>query len=381
MRRILILMSDTGGGHRASAHALQAAFAARFPGRFQVEIVDLWTDYTPWPIDQFPRLYSPIVARAPWLWKLLWAVSENQRALSAALRLVFLLCRNDMRKVLQAHRPHLIISVHPLIQHLFLRLLEEERARIPFVTVVTDLASFHRGWFHAQAQRCFVASEAAAAAARSHGLQPRRIRLLGLPVRSAFAELLPDRAAARAKLGLADAAFTALLVGGGEGMGPVAEIAHAVARRLAAAGTDAQLVVICGRNDRLRRALQQADWPLPVHVYGFVEDMQEWMTAGDCIITKAGPGTIAEAMICGLPILLSGFVPGQEEGNVPFVVENGVGAYCDAPDGIAAIVSGWSSSGEMDRIADRARSLGRPQAANDIVDEIAGLLDAESAPE
>ena len=374
-------MSDTGGGHRASAHALQAAFAARFPGRFQVEIVDLWTDYTPWPIDQFPRLYSPIVARAPWLWKLLWAVSENQRALSAALRLVFLLCRNDMRKVLQAHRPHLIISVHPLIQHLFLRLLEEERARIPFVTVVTDLASFHRGWFHAQAQRCFVASEAAAAAARSHGLQPRRIRLLGLPVRSAFAELLPDRAAARAKLGLADAAFTALLVGGGEGMGPVAEIAHAVARRLAAAGTDAQLVVICGRNDRLRRALQQADWPLPVHVYGFVEDMQEWMTAGDCIITKAGPGTIAEAMICGLPILLSGFVPGQEEGNVPFVVENGVGAYCDAPDGIAAIVSGWSSSGEMDRIADRARSLGRPQAANDIVDEIAGLLDAESAPE
>ena len=381
MRRILILMSDTGGGHRASAHALQAAFAARFPGRFQVEIVDLWTDYTPWPIDQFPRLYSPIVARAPWFWKLLWAVFENERALSVALRLVFPLCRSDMRKVLQAHRPHLIISVHPLMQHLFLRLLEVERARIPFVTVVTDLASFHRGWFHAQAQRCFVASEAAAAAARSHGLQPRRIRLLGLPVRSAFAELLPDRAAARAKLGLADAAFTALLVGGGEGMGPVAAIAHAVARRLAAAGTDAQLVVICGRNDRLRRSLQQADWPLPVHVYGFVEDMQEWMTAGDCIITKAGPGTIAEALICGLPILLSGFVPGQEEGNVPFVVENGVGAYCDAPDGIAAIVSGWSSSGEMDRIAARARSLGRPQAANDIVDEIAGLLDAESAPE
>ena len=374
-------MSDTGGGHRASAHALQAAFAARFPGRFQVEIVDLWTDYTPWPIDQFPRLYSPIVARAPWFWKLLWAVFENERALSVALRLVFPLCRSDMRKVLQAHRPHLIISVHPLMQHLFLRLLEVERARIPFVTVVTDLASFHRGWFHAQAQRCFVASEAAAAAARSHGLQPRRIRLLGLPVRSAFAELLPDRAAARAKLGLADAAFTALLVGGGEGMGPVAAIAHAVARRLAAAGTDAQLVVICGRNDRLRRSLQQADWPLPVHVYGFVEDMQEWMTAGDCIITKAGPGTIAEALICGLPILLSGFVPGQEEGNVPFVVENGVGAYCDAPDGIAAIVSGWSSSGEMDRIAARARSLGRPQAANDIVDEIAGLLDAESAPE
>ena len=64
--RILILMSDTGGGHRASAQALQAAFAARYPDRFQVEIVDLWTDYTPWPINQMPRLYSPIIARVLW---------------------------------------------------------------------------------------------------------------------------------------------------------------------------------------------------------------------------------------------------------------------------------------------------------------------------
>ena len=67
MLRILIVMSDTGGGHRASAQALQAAFATRFPGRFQVEIVDLWTDYTPWPINRIPRLYGPIVARVLWL--------------------------------------------------------------------------------------------------------------------------------------------------------------------------------------------------------------------------------------------------------------------------------------------------------------------------
>ena len=310
---------------------------------------------------------------------MLWLVFENERALSAALRLAFLLCRNDMRKLLQARRPHLIISVHPLMQHLFLRLLEEEGERIPFVTVVTDLASFHRGWFHAQAERCFVASGAAADAARGHGLRAGQIHLLGLPVRAAFAGTLPDRETARAGLGLADTAFIALLVGGGEGMGAVAAIARAVALRLAAAGTGAQLVVICGRNDRLRRALQQVDWPLPVQVHGFVDNMEEWMAAGDCIVTKAGPGTIAEALICGLPILLSGFIPGQEAGNVPFVVENGVGAYCNSPDGIAAIVSGWSArpptgqlqttqadgqtgGADLAQMAARARSLGRPRA-------------------
>ncbi len=374
--RILILMSDTGGGHRASAQALQAAFAARYPGRFEVEIVDLWTDYTPWPINRFPRLYSPIIGRALWLWKLLWLVFENERGHFASLRLVYLLCRNRLRKVLQAHRPHLIISVHPLMQHLVMWMLEQEGAAIPFATVVTDLASFHHGWFHARAVRCFVASEAAAEAASRHGL---RTRLLGLPVRSAFSQLLPDKVTARARLGLAEGGFTVLLLGGGEGMGPVAAIAHAVARRLGAEGKDAQLVVICGRNERLRQSLQRSDWPLPARVCGFVDNMEEWMAASDCVITKAGPGTIAEALICGLPILLSGFIPGQESGNVSYVVENGVGAYCDSPDGIAAIVSGWVGGNELTQMADRARKLGRPRAAYDIVDEIVALVDGEIA--
>ncbi len=374
--RILILMSDTGGGHRASAQALQAAFAARYPGRFEVEIVDLWTDYTPWPINRFPRLYSPIIGRALWLWKLLWLVFENERGHSASLRLVYLLCRNRLRKVLQAHRPHLIISVHPLMQHLVMWMLEQEGAEIPFATVVTDLASFHHGWFHARAVRCFVASEAAAEAARRHGL---RARLLGLPVRPAFSQPLPDKVKARARLGLAEGGFTALLLGGGEGMGPVAAIAHAVARRLGAEGKDAQLVVICGRNERLRQSLQRSDWPLPARVCGFVDNMEEWMAASDCVITKAGPGTIAEALICGLPILLSGFIPGQESGNVSYVVENGVGAYCDSPDGIAAIVSNWVGGNELAQMAARARELGRPRAAYDIVDEIVALVDGEIA--
>lgn len=375
--RILILMSDTGGGHRASAQALQAAFAARYSGRFQVDIVDLWTDYTPWPINQMPRLYSPIIARVLWFWKLLWAVFDNERTFSVALRLVYLISRNELRKVLHAHRPHLIISVHPFMQHIFLRLLDQEGTPIPFVTVVTDLASFHHGWFHARAARCFVASEPAAATARRHSLHAGQVRPLGLPVRPPFAGALPEKETARARLGLVDTAFTVLLLGGGEGMGPVAATAHAVARRLAETGEAAQLVVICGRNERLRRSLQRAKWPISVQVCGFVNNMQEWMVASDCVITKAGPGTIAESLICGLPILLSGFIPGQEDGNVSFVVQNGVGAYRDSPEDIAATVSDWAGGGQLAQMSARARELARPHAAYDIVDEIVELLDGE----
>ena len=84
------------------------------------------------------------------------------------------------------------------------------------------------------------------------------------------------------------------------------------------------------------------------------------MAASDCVITKAGPGTIAEALICGLPILLSGFIPGQEEGNVSFVVEHGVGAYCDSPEGIAATINDWAGSNELTQMAARARAGGPP---------------------
>ena len=133
-----------------------------------------------------------------------------------------------------------------------------------------------------------------------------------------------------------DTAFTVLLLGGGEGMGPVAATAHAVARRLAATGKAAQLVVICGRNERLRQSLQQSDWPIPVQVCGFRETTcrNGWPPA-----TASSPrpdrAQSPRRLICGLPILLSGFIPGQEEGNVSFVVQNGVGAYRDSPEDIA----------------------------------------------
>jgi 1,2-diacylglycerol 3-beta-galactosyltransferase len=109
--------------------------------------------------------------------------------------------------------------------------------------------------------------------------------------------------------------------------------------------------------------------------------MPEWMAACDCIVTKAGPGTIAEALISGLPIILSGFIPGQEEGNVPYVVDNGIGAYIVEPAAIAAMVARWfgPERANLQAMSDRARSMGHPQATFDIVNSIVGVLEAKTA--
>ncbi len=377
MSTILILMSDTGGGHRASAQALQAGFAERYGDRFQIEIVDLWKSYTPWPINVLPNTYSPLVSHGLHLWKLMWLISGQRYLTSPLLRAVEVLVRRSARTMFEKYQPDLVISVHPLMQKIPERVLHKYRPNTPFITVITDLGSISPIWFHRRVDRCFVPTEAASRSARRAGLKPKQVCVSGLPVRPAFARSPRPRVELRRELGIDPDRLTALIVGGGEGMGPVEAIVAASAARLASDGRHAQLVVICGRNEKLRHSLNSRKWPLPVRVLGFVDNMAEWMSAVDCIVTKAGPGTIAEALITGLPILLSGYIPGQETGNIPYVVDNGVGAYSEDPHQIAAILSRWFGP-QQDKLAKMtaaAKTLGRPQSTFEIVDEIAAMLE------
>jgi 1,2-diacylglycerol 3-beta-galactosyltransferase len=139
------------------------------------------------------------------------------------------------------------------------------------------------------------------------------------------------------------------------------------------------LVVICGRNQKMQNELLAERWPIPTVINGFVNNMSDWMAASDCIITKAGPGTIAESLVRGLPIILFGFIRGQEEGNVPYVTQHNVGAFSENPVEIAAIVSRWFGPQQALRaeMSQRARQLSNPQATFQIVDDIARLLIGE----
>merc|ERR1712157_214008 len=165
---------------------------------------------------------------------------------------------------------------------------------------------------------------------------------------------------------------TVLIVGGGDGMGPVEETCVALDNRLEG---DGQIVVICGRNRRLASKLKKRKYASNVIVLGFVSNMHEWMAASDCIITKAGPGTIAESLACGLPIILNNFIPCQEAGNIPWVIDNGVGDYSNEPEEVANTVLKWIRDKEgLRKMRKRAVALGRPGATYEIVDDLVELI-------
>ncbi|BBF91806.1 MGDG synthase family glycosyltransferase [Blastochloris tepida] len=374
--RVLILMSRTGGGHLASARALAAEFERQRPG-VAVEIVDALIDHLVYPINRLPGSYDFLVNRTPWLWELLWQQTRWTRLTDPVSRAVRVLSRPRIKRLLAASAPDLVVSVHPLVNALVAPVLADVAPATPFATVVTDLGSFHPTWFNGGTKVLFVPTEEAAEIALRTGRPRASVHVCGLPVRAEFAEPPASRTAARAAFGLRPDLPAVLVMGGGDGIGPVGAIVRACAAALGRDGRG-QIAVVCGRNGRLKAELDAVQWPAPVAVLGFVDRMAELMHACDLLVTKAGPGTIAEATICGLPILFSGFIPGQEEGNVDYVVARGGGRFIRQPEAIAeAVVSLFGPDrAALAVMAESSRALGRPHATTEIVARLSGLLKA-----
>eukprot|EP00737_Agarophyton_chilense_P002631 gb/GEZJ01003010.1/.p1 GENE.gb/GEZJ01003010.1/~~gb/GEZJ01003010.1/.p1 ORF type:complete len:485 (-),score=66.83 gb/GEZJ01003010.1/:589-1896(-) len=370
-------MSDTGGGHRASAQALDAAFDSLYPAQATITTVDFWTSVAGFPFHNFPRQYS-YLAKHPWMWKFvfLWAAFPPTRWLTEAAFSLF--CHAKVRRYFESVNPDLIISVHPLVNTLSLSALTSIRRATraptpPFVTVVTDLGGAHPTWFDARSDMVYVPSEPLRHAAIEALVPEDRIRLFGLPIRPAFWQESRSTSQLRIDLGMALNIPAVLLVGGGDGIGGLHSIAIAMAARIAenCGSSAAQLVVVCGKNKSLLKRLKATSWPIPVILKGFVNNMSEWMSACDILCSKAGPGTIAEAWIRGLPIILTGYLPGQEEGNVTLVTESGSGEFHSQPEEIAECAAKWISDPELRAaIAERAKSLGRPKSCLEIAADV-----------
>ncbi|XP_030468738.1 monogalactosyldiacylglycerol synthase, chloroplastic isoform X2 [Syzygium oleosum] len=383
-KKVLILMSDTGGGHRASAEAIKAAFHEEFGDDYQVFVTDLWSDHTPWPFNQLPRSYNFLVKHGP-LWKMTYYASAPRIIHQSNFAATSTFIAREVAKGLMKYQPDVIISVHPLMQHVPLRILRAKGLlkKIVFTTVITDLSTCHPTWFHKLVTRCYCPSAEVAKRALKAGLQPSQIKVYGLPVRPSFVKPVRPKEELRRELGMDEDLPAVLLMGGGEGMGPI----EATARALGDALYDedlmkpiGQILVICGRNKKLANRLLSIDWKTPVQVKGFVTKMEECMGACDCIITKAGPGTIAEATIRGLPIILNDYIAGQEVGNVPYVVENGFGKFSKSPKEIANIVAEWfgPKADELKAMSRNALKLARPDAVFKIVHDLHELVKQRS---
>src|SRR5258708_755700 len=303
----------------------------------------------------------------------MWRVSHRMSNQKRRARLIMTsfggtLRRGLRRMLLHEKQADVIVNVHPFFTINAMAVLRNQPSRPAFINVVADLVSTHAFWYDRSVDRILVPTQPAFDYGLRLGILPEQMRVTGLPVSSRFTRGLMSKSEARAKLGWLPDVPTILLIGGGEGMGPL----YRIAQRLNRLPAKCQIAIVAGRNQLLRERLDAVEWQHPAHIYGFATNMPELMAAADLLVTKAGPATISEACIAGLPMILSGAIPGQEDGNVTYITSNQAGVYAPNPAKVAKAVAEWLAQGPdfLRERAENTRKLARPDAVWEVADEI-----------
>jgi 1,2-diacylglycerol 3-beta-galactosyltransferase len=365
---ILFLFSDTGGGHRAAMDAIVEAVELNYKDRVTIEGVDFLKDYAPPPYNQLPRIYPDLV-KLPELWGATFKISDGRPQARVITSTFWPLVRHAAQRLVEEHPADLLVSVHPIANTFALKALGTNRP--PFVTVVTDMVSTHALWFDKRADLIVVPTQMAYDHAIQYHMSPARVRVIGQPISLNHCVSGCDKASLRLKFGWQVDKFTVLLIGGGDGMGPMAETAQAINE----SGLDVNLIIVTGRNVKLKTELEEVVWETPTYIYGFVHEMPDFMHAADVIVTKAGPGTIAEALVAGLPIILYAKLPGQEDGNVTYVENRGVGVWAPEPLKVVRTLTRWYCHPlEKDKIVQNCFEAARPDASRLIAQTLVEMV-------
>jgi 1,2-diacylglycerol 3-beta-galactosyltransferase len=358
--RIVFYFSDTGGGHRSAAEAIIEAIHLEYNNSVTTEMVDFFKEYAPRPFNYAAEMY-PYMVKAPQLWSASFHATDGRARARVITATMWPIARQAARALVRSHPADLIVTVHPWANTFALKALGLDRP--PFINVVTDMVTTHALWYDNRADLILVPTETARKRAIKYKISPEKVRVVGLPVADQYCKPMGSKGILRKKLGWPEERPIVLMVGGGEGMGPLAKTAYAID----ASGLDLGLVIVCGRNQRLKAGLETYHWENPTMVYGFTHDMPDFMRASDFIVTKAGPGTIAEALNAELPIILYSKLPGQEDGNVTFVQEEGAGVWAPNPqDAVRALTRWISRPAERQKVVENCRRAGNPEAARTI---------------
>ncbi len=379
--KILIISSDTGGGHRSAAAAIVAGVNKFWES-------DSFAVRTVRAVEESHHLTQKLVGLYNWLLRnkqhwmkyLYWGINRFRPETREFFHKRTI---GYVRELFERWCPHIVVSVHPLTQHIFARVIRELGLTdtIPLVTVVTDPCyGFWKGWACDDVTLYLVASEEAQQQLIDYGIRPERIKISGMPVHPKF-ELLDERAAqaARTALGLDPQKFTVFVNAGYIGGGNIPEIF----RELVRGDLDVQAIFLAGKNDELRAEAEAlaSRANFPVKVIGYSEHVEQLMQAANVMVSKLGGLTTFEALACRVPIIadtITAPMP-QESGAAQMLARRGAGVLLKRATDIVP---------EVRRMMEDARyyaamrlattGLALPNSTRRIVEEIAALLPAHA---
>jgi len=381
--KILIISSDTGGGHRSAAAAIVAGVQKFFDGEsYAIRVVRA--------VEESHHLSAKLVALYNWIlrnrqhwmkyyyWFINWFRPEKSEFFHKR-------CVGYVVELFERWCPHIVVSVHPLTQHMFARVLKELNlaGRVPLVSVVTDPCyGFWKGWACDDVTLYLVASDEARRQLIDYGVAPERIKISGLPVHPKFAYPGEEAAqAARKALGLDPEKFTVFVNAGWIGGGNIPQIF----KELVHGELDVQAIFLAGKNEDLRVAAESLalEAPFPIKVIGYSDEIEKLMSAANVMISKLGGLTTFEALACRVPIIadmITEPMP-QEAGTANLIAERGAGVMLRRSIDVVPVVRRMMEDEvHYSRMRAATVSLAVPNSTRHIVEEIAALIPQSETP-
>lgn len=361
---VLIATVTAGAGHVQAAAALEEAWRAMRP-RDLIERLDV-LEFTPKLYRKvYVEGYVKLVEHAPELWAMVFKKTDNPalvRKLTRFRRAMARFISDKFVKRLKEFKPDVVLCTHYMPLEILGRLdTKGKSAPRPFtVSVVTDFEA-HALWMEPAVDLYCVAAEETKARLVARGAEQNAVAVTGIPIAAKFSSSV-DAPAVRKRLGLRDDLPVLLVLSGGFGMGPVAAILHELDKLT----VPLQTVVVCGRNEELRRELAVQERKHPTHVLGFASNMHELMAVSDLVVTKPGGLTSSEALALGRPMFVLNPIPGQEAANSDFLLEHGAAAKANRVEDLPFRLEKLLNSPKLDEMARAARNLGKPDAAKAI---------------
>lgn len=370
-KRILILTADAGFGHRRAAEAIASALTELYAERCQVVVMNPLDEAdAPNLIRQLEEGYDEMVMEDQTLYNIAYHALEVPVVSEFAKVVATRLLDDVMLRIVSQSGYDAIVTTYPTYTQPVARALKKTEQDVPVAVVITDLTDVQRIWYSRSATIHFVPTAQIRQQAYENNIPATQVRVTGLPVHPNFANETRDQAELRQHLGWDASKTTGLIVASIR-----TQQMATLSRMLDRAGLDLQLAVVCGGDRDLYTSLQSEHWRGEVHLYDWVEEMPQLMKASDFIISKAGGVVVSEALACGLPLIIPEALPGQEVGNVRYVVQNKAGAWSPGPAEVLVAVHSWLSGDppQLHQMRKNAQELGRPRAAFEIAERVWGL--------
>jgi processive 1,2-diacylglycerol beta-glucosyltransferase len=373
---IVILSCHYGGGHQRVAEVLVDALHRCLPA-CHVTIHDYIETCVGHAYNRaFTSLYFGSVRWAPWLYRWFYRATSAIPPHSPVQRSINSVGKRRLAAFLRTQRPDLVVCTYCLPAGGMAELKREGRTDVPCVTVVTDHA-VHSQWIHPDIDLYLVSSDHVRDGIIAHGISPDRVLSIGIPV-STTSGPAPNRHALRRQYGLDPALPTILvMVGAYNLMRGVLE----VYRSLITLPRPAQLLCVCGKDERLRQAVEQLaqEAPMPVRIFGYVKEIPTLMAMSDLLVSKAGGVTTSEALAAELPMILINPIPGQEEENIAFLQTVGAAIVAPCPADLCPLIADLLDNPErLARLRAGARRVKRPDAAAHAAAAILSLTPAHA---